>query len=152
MVLDSVVSKSITWLTNLLLTSIWKRSHIYTERLDKHGLFTSSVVDGNIYGCSYCGKDFAVLGWHPWRCTKRMPNNVGSTNTRDFMTDDDVEQGNGANVIKCSCGKMCKGVKGLKIHQRCCRVVEGLSEDQVAVGSSNIGTDHRVNRTRALTG
>jgi len=67
-----------------------------------------------------------------------MPNNVGSTNTRDFVTDDDVDQGNEINGIKCSCGKICKGVKGLKMHQRRCRVIEGLSEDQVAVGNSNI--------------
>ena len=57
------------------------------------------------------------------------------------MADNDVEQGNEINGIKCSCGKICKGVKGLKMHQRCCRVIEGLSEDQVAVGNSNIDTD-----------
>ena len=70
-----------------------------------------------------------------------MPNNVGSTKTRDFMTDDDVDQGDEINGIKCSCGKICKCVKGLKMHQRRCRVIEGLSEDQVAVGNSNIDTD-----------
>ena len=91
--------------------------------------------------CSCCGKDFAVLGRHQWRCRKRMPNNVGSTNTRDSMADDDIDQGNEMNGIKCSCFKICKGVNGLKLHQRRCGVIEGLSEDQVAVGNSNIDTE-----------
>jgi len=91
--------------------------------------------------CSYCGKDFAVLGRHQLRCRKRMPNNVGSTNARDFVADDEVDLGNEINGIKCSCGKICKGVKGLKMHQRRCGVIEGLSEDQVAVGNSNVDTD-----------
>ena len=60
---------------------------------------------------------------------KKNTKNVGSINTRSCMADDDVEQGNGINVIKCGCGKMCKGVKGLKMYQRRCRVLEGLSED-----------------------
>ena len=71
-----------------------------------------------------------------------MPNNVGSTNARDFVADDEVDLGNEINGIKCSCGKICKGVKGLKMHQRRCRVIEGLSGDQVAVGNSNILTAH----------
>ena len=33
---------------------------------------------------------------------------------------------------------MCKGVKGLKMHKRRCRVIEGVSEDQFAVENSNI--------------
>ena len=91
--------------------------------------------------CSYCGKDLAVLGRHQWRCRKRMPNNVGSNNTRNSMANDDADLGSEINVIKCSCGKMCNSVKGLKMHQRRCRVIEGLSEDQVAVGNSNIDTN-----------
>ena len=57
------------------------------------------------------------------------------------MADDELEQGNQITVIKCSCGKMCKVVKGLKMHQRRCRVIKGPSEDQVVVGNSNIDTD-----------
>ena len=70
-----------------------------------------------------------------------MRDDVGSTNTRDSIADDDVEQGNEINVIKCSCGKNYIGVKRLKMHQRRCRVIEGLSEDQVAARNVKIDTD-----------
>ena len=30
-------------------------------------------------------------------------------------------------TVNCSCGKMCHGLKGLKMHQRSCRVIKGLA-------------------------
>ena len=39
--------------------------------------------------------------------------------------------------VKCCCGKSCKEVKSLKMHQRGCRIVEGLSEDQLGFENSN---------------
>jgi len=27
--------------------------------------------------------------------------------------------------VKCCCGKVCNGIRGLKTHQRCCRVIVG---------------------------
>ena len=32
-------------------------------------------------------------------------------------------------VIKCCCGKVCKGARGLKMHQRSCRVIQGLDSE-----------------------
>ena len=32
-------------------------------------------------------------------------------------------------VIKCCCGKICKGVHGLKMHQRSCQVIHGLNNE-----------------------
>ncbi len=32
-------------------------------------------------------------------------------------------------VIKCCCGKVCKGARGLKMHQRSCRVIHGLDSE-----------------------
>ena len=31
--------------------------------------------------------------------------------------------------VKCCCGKVCKGARGLKMHQRSCRVILGLNEE-----------------------
>ena len=45
----SVVSKSILGLLAYSLLQFREDQIIYTQRLDKHGLFTSSVFDGNIY-------------------------------------------------------------------------------------------------------
>ena len=80
-----------------------------------------------------------------------MPNNVGSNNTRNSTANDDADLGSEINVIKCSCGKMCKGVKGLKMHQRRGRVIEGLSEDQVAAGNSILTAHWMIMRKYLLT-
>ena len=34
-----------------------------------------------------------------------------------------------SKAIKCWCGKVCKGVRGLKIHQRNCRVIDDLEDE-----------------------
>ena len=33
--------------------------------------------------------------------------------------------------ISCSCGKRCKGLRGLKAHQRSCRVIKSMSDNIV---------------------
>ena len=49
------------------------------------------------------------------------------------------------SVIKCCCGKICKGARGLKMHQRSCRVIHGLNdelyndiEEQINIDSENV--------------
>ena len=32
-------------------------------------------------------------------------------------------------ALKCCCGKVCKGAQGLKMHQRSCRVIDGMEEE-----------------------
>ena len=32
-------------------------------------------------------------------------------------------------AVKCCCGKVCKGARGLKMHQRSCRVIEDLQDE-----------------------
>ena len=51
-------------------------------------------------------------------------------------------------VIKCCCGKVCKGNLGLKMHQPSCQVLHGLNnelcadlEEQIADNPENIITD-----------
>ena len=34
-----------------------------------------------------------------------------------------------SHTVECSCGKKCKGIRGLKIHQRSCRVLQGLNDN-----------------------
>ena len=36
---------------------------------------------------------------------------------------------NSYKVIKCCCGKICKGACGLKIHQRSCKVIDDMQEE-----------------------
>jgi len=44
-------------------------------------------------------------------------------------------------TVKCCCGKACKGAKGLKMHQRRWRILEGLNEDPLEIDNSNLGID-----------
>ena len=112
--------------------------------------------------CSFCGKDFVSLGRHSWRCKSRINNN-----------DSDILQTSGhlpvekrlivANCgdIICCCGKSCKGVKGLKMHQRSCRVFNGLDDnlrtmlrEDISVSSTvpeiNSENDNSTNQTGDL--
>ena len=64
-----------------------------------------------------------------------------------------VDAGNHSNAavnknrnIECLCGKLCKGIKGLRIHQRSCRVLDGFDEDEDQLYETmeveSIDTDH----------
>ena len=61
----------------------------------------------------------------------------------------DVEKDptNIVETVKCCCGKACKGVKGLKMHQRRCRVLEGLNDDPLEIDNSNLETDSPLDDT-----
>lgn len=61
------------------------------------------------------------------------------------------------SVIKCCCGKICKGMRGVKMHQRSCRVILGLNnelctdlEEQIDDNSANIPTDDQSNTSVAV--
>ena len=84
--------------------------------------------------CTFCGKDFVT---HSWRCKQRVHNaeqdysaeNKG--NQTPSMNSPSVVISS-RNVIKCCCGKICKGARGLKMHQCSCRVIHGLSTELYA--------------------
>ena len=86
--------------------------------------------------CAYCGKGFIALGLHQWRCKKRTPINLGPKSTIYTASPKDKDSANIVQMVKCCCGKTCKGVKGLKMHQRRCRTLEGLSEDSLRFENS----------------
>ena len=59
-------------------------------------------------------------------------------------------------VIKCCCGKICKGNRGLKMHQRSCQVLNGLNnelcadlEEQIADNAEDITTDDQPCNTQS---
>ena len=70
--------------------------------------------------CVYCGKDFQSLGRHIWRCKKKL-NNMSEPNEPEKMAVQlDSEPVGECNIVKYVCGKECKGMKWLKMHQRRC--------------------------------
>ncbi|CAB4003112.1 Hypothetical predicted protein [Paramuricea clavata] len=45
-------------------------------------------------------------------------------------------------AVKCCCGKVCKGARGLKMHQRSCRVIDDL-EDELQQQMSEVLNEHQ---------
>ena len=91
--------------------------------------------------CSYCGKDIELIGCHSWRCKKQLENSTGPNCCINITQERDSGVKAVCEIITCSCGKECKGGKGLKMHQRRCRVNENMDfAQQPDVEKSNIGS------------
>ena len=101
--------------------------------------------------CSFCGKDFVSLGRHSWRCKQRV--NQESTTTREApVVNSPAVVISKRTVIKCCCGKICKGNRGLKMHKRSCRVIQGLNnelcadlEEQITDNNTDTAVDEELN-------
>ena len=84
--------------------------------------------------CSFCGKNFESLGRHQWRCKQKIHHveNVDNSTTSLGKMPVITSPGIGTpkrSGIKCCCGKVCKGARGLKMHQRSCGVILGLNNE-----------------------
>ena len=82
--------------------------------------------------CSSCGKDFVSLGRHAWHCKRRITLESDASNRKSITEELPSELRHPVNTnksIKCCCGKDCKGIRGLKMHQRTCRVMQGLDDE-----------------------
>ena len=79
--------------------------------------------------CNFCGEDFKVLGRHSWRCKAKIkePETKDSSqpSIEIVLNNEPVV----SSEVTCCCGKKCKGHRGLKMHQRSCRTIHGLSGD-----------------------
>ena len=101
--------------------------------------------------CSFCGDDFKSLGRHSLRCKKKM----NFTNGDNFNGNQQSQQQSHSQVlldsgnknislspsnchsVKYCCGKIYKGIRGLKMHQRTCRVVKDLAEETLEFVEEN---------------
>ena len=110
--------------------------------------------------CSYCNKDFKSRGRHSWRCKEwlrvvvndwRDDTMLADTSNHDLAhsnarLNDAVlrDQGRISNTeyVECCCGKKCKGVQGLKAHQRSCRFVRGMCSDLLLPSEGEIINDY----------
>ena len=79
---------------------------------------------------SFCGKDFITPGRHSWRCIENINQDrpANTVNQNMPVMHSPVRISN-TNDVKCYCGKSCKGTRGLKMHQRSCRVIHGLNDE-----------------------
>ena len=107
--------------------------------------------------CSFCGKDFVSLGRHSWRCRQRA-NRTEQTASENPTTSELPVTSSPKVVIasrtavKCYCGKICKGHRGLKMHQRSCQVINRLNnklcedlEEKIQENNTELSTDNDVN-------
>ncbi|CAB4034390.1 Hypothetical predicted protein [Paramuricea clavata] len=95
--------------------------------------------------CSFWGQDFVSLG-HSWRC--KQPINHAEQDRHDItLREVPVMQSPNVpvpsrTVVKCCCGKICKGARGFKMHQRSCQVIHGLNDELSADLEEQITTDN----------
>ena len=89
--------------------------------------------------CSFCGGEFKSLGRHAWRCKEKLRSNEnGEPAFRSYskglvtsIATENSKSVSNCSEIKCCCGKLCNGLRGLKMHQRSCRVIKDLEEESI---------------------
>ncbi len=92
--------------------------------------------------CEFCNNDFVKLGRHTWRCTSRITST--ETNVTPETTNSDTlikswNENQTVEEIRCICGKICKGRRGLKAHKRSCKTTSDL---QTEILDDDIVTDN----------
>ena len=93
--------------------------------------------------CSFCNNDFVSLGRHAWHCEHRITQAEHPSAGVDEDANESVTTDASSRVclVKCCCGRLCKGNRGLKMHQRSCRVVLGLNDQLLADLNDAVLTD-----------
>ena len=87
--------------------------------------------------CNFCEKDFISINRHTWRCKSRISRNEGDhygdvrREAIEVLPVENINVISNSNELKCSCGKKCKGLRGLRSHQRSCKAIKGLNDDEV---------------------
>ena len=87
--------------------------------------------------CNYCGLDFKSLGQHVWRCKEKLNQirkGADRLPTPPNVTEESLmntSQHTNTSIVKCCCGKQCKGLGGLKAHQISCRTLFGLQKESL---------------------
>ena len=113
-------------------------------------LFLFQNVKGIEEKCQYCEKTFKTLSKHIWRCSKKVTQpshttvgnhrngniepinqSIANINNNENIVapegtlteyDERMQRRKESNYIKCHCGKLCNGNRGLRAHQRFCHV------------------------------
>ena len=73
---------------------------------------------------------FRIVRPPSWRCKSRINNNdYDIIQTSDHLPVEKRTIVTNCGYFTCWCGKSCKEVEGLKMHQRSCRVFNGLDDN-----------------------
>ena len=76
-----------------------------------------------------------------------MPCNHGPNKALNGTMDVEKDPTDIVETVKFCCGKACKSVNGFKMHQRGCRVLEGLNYDPLEIDNSNLENDSPLDDT-----
>ena len=89
--------------------------------------------------CSFCGGEFKSLGQHSWRCKEKLNSDDNSkavlhshricANSSLNANCNSSTHVSNCSEVRCCCGNACNGLRGLKMHQRSCRVLKGLEQE-----------------------
>ena len=117
--------------------------------------FTSFVVETSATKCPFCNGKYVKLGSHQWRCKGRItsadvPTSLASTTFTTDSMNEQVPGDTGMTSVNdsldthiiCTCGRKCKGRRGLKAHQRSCKVHRMLSTEYVDPALVNSDVNH----------
>ena len=118
------------------------------------------VITDSTFGtkCPHCNKDFNVLGRHVWRCHSKgtsvdFMNEISAPGANYNAADNGSSTSLSPRVLPlatshsqtaaaddeqvewlaCHCGRRCKGRRGLQAHQRHCKTMEALLDEDPAV-------------------
>ena len=89
-------------------------------------LFSTLIIRG------FCAKEFVSLGCHSWRCKSKVEYNQEPTTHVNPVMETPAQEClpiKTCRAIKCCCGKVCKGPRGLKMHQRSCKIIDDLEDE-----------------------
>ena len=83
--------------------------------------------------CAFCGKEFQSLGRLSWRCKKRLDKNVnGPSGAINIPLIESGKESNSRSQLMCSCGKVCRNMRGIKLHQRRFRVSKDFDDTELS--------------------
>ena len=94
--------------------------------------------------CGVCSREFVSLESHSWRFKSKVGYNDDSTaNNTPVMQIATKEclPVKSCKAVKCCCGKMYKGARGLKMHQRSCRGIDNF-EDELQQQMAQVFNNH----------
>src|SRR6267154_1314860 len=107
--------------------------------------------------CPHCTVDFVCLARHTWRCRARITGGghaippqapVATPSSPSSLNGESLSGGHSpsSSEWKCVCGRVCRGRRGLRSHQRACRTFAALSS-----GLSEINNPPTINSPRTET-
>ena len=75
--------------------------------------------------CSFCKNNFEALNRHSWRCKEKLKHqrNEGNHGNESVSNNFNTVNLDHKKIVnndyhKCICGKKCKRLRGLRVHQR----------------------------------